>query len=228
MLKKDYEAMAKYYDFLQQELDYNVWLEFYQQNREPGTISVLEVGCGTGKFAQMLDLDEINYDGFDLSPAMIEVANEKQLNANFFVGDARTFSSEKQYDLIICFMDTINYLTSENDLKKAFSHAANNLKPGGKMLFDIHQEDNLENFADYYELGYIDDLQYSWLSTVTNERQKLVSHNFEFTQNDETIKEIHKQKIESVEYYQRIIKKNFKINAITSDDYRHYFVIEKE
>lgn len=228
MLKKDYEIMAKYYDFLQQELDYNVWLNFYRENTTKNTHKVLEIGCGTGKFAQMLDLNEIEYHGFDLSQAMIKEAKAKNLAGDFFIADARSFELEQKFDVIICFMDTINYLTSENDLKKAFKQISKHLNSGGIVLFDIHREENLENFADYYELGYLDNLQYSWLSTITNERQKIVSHNFEFIEGQNHIKEIHKQKIESLEYYKKIVKKDFTIRAITDDEYRHYIVLVKE
>lgn len=228
MLKKDYEVMAKYYDFLQQELDYNIWINFFEKYKKANVKNILEIGCGTGKFAQMLDLDEVNYYGFDLSPAMIDVAKSKQIKGEFFVDDARNFEFEHKVDIILCFMDTINYLTSENDLKKTFKQMAKHLNPGGLVLFDIHQEDNLENFNDYHELGYLNDLQYSWLSTITNERQKIVSHNFEFKEEDVVIKEIHKQKIESLDYYLKIAKKDFRIVDITSDDYRHYIVLEKE
>ncbi len=228
MLKNDYEIMASYYDFLQQELDYGVWVDFYKNNKSTNTKDVLEIGCGTGTFAKLLDLDEINYFGFDLSPAMINVANEKQINGEFFVDDARNFELDNEYDMIVCFMDTVNYLISENDLKNAFKQMHKHLKPGGKVLFDIHQADNLQNFDDYYELGYLDDLQYSWLSTIANERQKIVHHNFEFIKGETKIKEIHKQKIEELEYYKRIVNKNFRIEQITSDDYRHYFVLVKE
>ncbi len=228
MLKKDYEVMAKYYDFLQQELDYNVWLEFLNSNMNDEVIDILEVGCGTGKFANLLDLKALNYDGFDLSEQMINEAKDKNLNANFFVEDARTFNLEKKYDVIICFMDTINYLTSEKDIQKAFKQFSKHLKPGGKVLFDIHQADNLENFSDYYEVGFIDELQYTWHSVVVNPKQKIVHHNFEFVTADGTIKEIHKQKIEELDYYRKIVKKDFKIEKILEDEYRHYFVLIKE
>lgn len=229
MLKKDYEIMAKYYDFLQQEMDYQVWLDFFNEKVDTKQqLNILEIGCGTGKFAELIDLEKHNYIGFDLSKAMVGEANAKGLNAEFICADARDFKFSQKFDVIICFMDTINYLVTTNDIRDTFKNISEHLKPNGKCLFDIHLEENLYNFADYHEIGYIGDFKYEWLSKVVSEKQKRVNHYFEFTENDNVYKECHKQKIESKSYYEKIIRKYLKINEIKSDDYRYYFELIKE
>ncbi len=230
MLKADYTKLAKYYDFLQQEIDYNVWVEFFQKNiselpKSNQRLKVLEIGSGTGKFAELIDLEEIDYTGFDLSPEMIKIAQSKKLNAEFFVDDATKFDLKMQYDVIICFMDTINYITTDSKLNATFKNVCKHLKVGGIFLFDIHKQSNLENFDDYQEIGYIDDVQYIWHSKQIDEIH--VNHFFTFIDEDGQIDECHEQMIAAKAYYEQTLQKYFKIVKATSDDYREYFVVKK-
>ncbi len=230
MLKADYSKLAKYYDFLQQEIDYQVWLDFLNGNikklkKGNEKIKVLEIGCGTGKLAAMLDLDQIDYTGFDLSPEMIEIAQNRNLKAKFLVDDATTFTLNETFDLIICFMDTINYLTTSEQVENTFKQVDNHLKSHGRFLFDIHQEDNIENFDDYQEIGYIDEVKYIWHSKQIAERH--VNHFFTFIDEDGQIDERHEQMIESKAYYKQKLEKYFKILTTISDDYRDYFIVLK-
>ncbi len=230
MLKPDYSKLAKYYDFLQQEIDYQVWIDFLNGNikklkKSNEKIKVLEIGCGTGKLAAMLDLNKIDYTGFDLSPEMIEIAQNRNLNAKFLVDDATTFELGETYDIIICFMDTINYLTTSEQVENTFKQVDNHLKTHGRFLFDIHQEDNIDNFDDYQEIGYIDEVKYIWHSKQISERH--VNHFFTFIDEDGQIDERHEQMIESKAYYQLKLEKYFKILTTISDDYREYFIVIK-
>ena len=52
---------------------------------------LLDVGCGTGPMIELLSkkFPDKNYTGVDLTPRMIEVAQEKKLvNTKFVVGDS--------------------------------------------------------------------------------------------------------------------------------------------
>ncbi len=230
MLKADYTKLAKYYDFLQQEIDYNVWIDFFQTNiqslqNKNQKLKILEIGSGTGKFAELIDLEQFDYTGFDLSPEMIAIAKGKKLNADFFVDDATKFDLNEQYDVIICFMDTINYITNDVDLNRAFKKIYKHLKKGGIFLFDIHKQSNLENFDDYQEIGYIDDVQYIWHSKQIDEIH--VNHFFTFIDEEGQIDECHEQMIAAKAYYEQTLQKCFKILKTTTDDYREYFVVQK-
>ncbi len=230
MLKPDYSKLAKYYDFLQQEIDYNVWIDFLNANikqlkKSNSKIKILEIGCGTGKLATMLDLKTIDYTGYDLSPDMIEIAKKRNLNAKFLVDDATIFELNEKFDIVICFMDTINYLTTSEQVESTFKQINNHLKDGGRFLFDIHQEDNIENFDDYQEIGYIDDVKYIWHSKQISQHH--VNHFFTFIDEDGQIDERHEQMIESKAYYQQKLEKYFKILTTISDDYREYFIVIK-
>jgi SAM-dependent methyltransferase len=69
-----------------------------------GAGSVLEVGCGSGLFAELLIRDtEIAYRGFDFSPAGIAHARTRVPGADFFVGNALAADSYcGEYACIVC------------------------------------------------------------------------------------------------------------------------------
>ena len=69
-----------------------------------GATSVLEVGCGSGLFAEMLLRDAaIDYQGFDFSPAGVALARARVPRDRFFVGNALSVESYRsEYGCIVC------------------------------------------------------------------------------------------------------------------------------
>ncbi len=221
-----YDYLASYYDYLQKELDYQVWVDLVNRYYKPNQ-TVLEVGCGTGKLANMLDLKPDCYNGFDLSKPMIDIALDKHSRYNFFVADGCSYQSDKLYDLVICFMDTVNYITELAKVEQLFNQVADNLVDGGIFMFDIHKEDNLDNFDGYLESGFINDNQYRWLSQVIDYDKCLVAHNFEFIINHQKYEEEHIQVIYEQEVYKNLLKNKFTVIDLIEDDYRYYFIVKK-
>ena len=69
-----------------------------------GATSVLEVGCGSGLFAELLLRDAaIAYRGFDFSPAGVALARARVKRGEFFVGNALSAESYRgEYGCIVC------------------------------------------------------------------------------------------------------------------------------
>lgn len=223
---ESYAKLATYYDYLQRDIDYSVWQDWLIKYITSENMSVLEMGCGTGKIASFLKLNDVDIDAFDLSPQMIEVAKKNFPEINFFVADIVNFKSSKKYDVIIIFMDTINYITDEIVIAQAFLNIANALAPAGKVLFDIHKQDNQELFDDYYESGYIDKVEYRWHSTV--HPNDIVKHNFKFKEENESFEEEHTQLLRDLKFYQEKYLKFFNEVEVTDDLYRHYITLQKK
>ena len=72
--------------------------------RASGAKSVLEVGCGSGLFAELLLREApVAYRGFDFSPVGVAYARSRVPQADFFVGNALSADSYRgDYDCIIC------------------------------------------------------------------------------------------------------------------------------
>lgn len=67
--------------------------------------SVLEVGCGSGYYAEALDIlldGALVYHGVDLSPAMIELARASYPEARFALGDGADLPfAESSFDIVM-------------------------------------------------------------------------------------------------------------------------------
>lgn len=109
-----------------------------------GGFKVLDVGCGTGKFAHSLyEFDsELTIDGVDLSEEMIEKAKEK-LNdepITFKVGDVENLPYESDtFDAITCSHSFHHY----PDQKKALSEMHRVLKNNGILMIVDGSRDTL-------------------------------------------------------------------------------------
>ncbi|MGH9330645.1 MAG: class I SAM-dependent methyltransferase, partial [Vicinamibacterales bacterium] len=73
---------------------------------EPGT-SVLEIGCGVGRWTRRLARAGADVVGLDLSPAMVREARVRaereglETRCRFLVADTAEFSLGRRFDLII-------------------------------------------------------------------------------------------------------------------------------
>jgi SAM-dependent methyltransferase len=102
---------------------------------------VLELGCGSGRVALALADAGHAVHGIDTSEAMLAIARQKarerRLGATFAVGDMRKLSSERDFALVFCALDTLLHLQSAADLRDTLSAASRVLRPGGMLAFDI-------------------------------------------------------------------------------------------
>ena len=69
-----------------------------------GATSVLEVGCGSGLFAELLLRDSaVAYRGFDFSPAGVALARARVPQGAFFVGNALSAECYRgEYGCVVC------------------------------------------------------------------------------------------------------------------------------
>jgi SAM-dependent methyltransferase len=109
--------------------------------------AVADVACGTGTFARYLrDIGALPVYGVDCSPTMLQRAVEKNSDngARFLLQDLRALRLPRPVDLVTCNFDSLNYLRSAADLRKAFRRFAENLGPDGHAIFDIVTECSTE------------------------------------------------------------------------------------
>ncbi len=189
-----YDVLAAFYDELIIEpSSIDEWVLFTQKHTIGSEI--LEVACGSGIITEKLIKAGFHVEGFDLSKVMIDKAKTKlkDLNVKLFVDDMRTFNLKKTYHTIVCFNDSINYLSDSVELKQLFDSIAKHLEKGGVFLFDIHTIERLQEFAnEFIEEGYINDTAYQW--SIISEDDKIL-HNLVFYIDNKPIIEQHIQTV---------------------------------
>ncbi len=95
---------------------------------------LLDCGCGPAPMLPLLHekYPHMHYTGIDLTPEMIEVARQKQIeNADLLVGDCEDLPFEKDsFDVVICCQSFHHYPNVEN----FFHSVCRVLRPGGRLI----------------------------------------------------------------------------------------------
>lgn len=136
-----YKNFSKVYDKFMEICNYDEWtgiLEKYISEYNPNGKKILDLGCGTGENLLRL-CEKYECSGLDLSEGMLKKANIKLKGKNvpLFLGDMREFDTGEKYDIIFSFFDTVNHLTSLEDLNDLFNSVRNSLNDNGIYVFDV-------------------------------------------------------------------------------------------
>ena len=103
--------------------------------------TALDVACGVGDLALGLARRGFQVTGVDLAPAMVQIARgraaEQGVAVQFDVGDMRALTYTAQFDLVLCFGDSLNYMLTPEDVRKALASMRRALVPGGWAVFDL-------------------------------------------------------------------------------------------
>ncbi|HKC05663.1 MAG TPA: methyltransferase domain-containing protein [Methylomirabilota bacterium] len=109
----------------------------------PGA-SLLDAGCGTGRYAVELARRGFVVTGIDRSPELLAEALRRPVEAGarvrFESGDLLTLPGRAGFDAIVC-RGVLNDLVEPADRAAAFGAFARALRPGGALLFDVRDWD---------------------------------------------------------------------------------------
>ncbi|MBQ8392133.1 MAG: class I SAM-dependent methyltransferase [Clostridia bacterium] len=151
---EQYSFLAGVYDSLNSDFDYEGYAEFidneirkYEKIRSS---LVLDLACGTGKITFALRDRGYDMTGVDLSEDMLAVARnicyEKNITDILWLCQSmQSFELYGTVDACVCCLDSLNYLTSYEDIKKCFSLVHNYLIPDGVFIFDMNTPYKFEN-----------------------------------------------------------------------------------
>lgn len=148
-----YTGFAAVYDTFMDNVPYQEWAEYLiGLLREYGVESglVCELGCGTGNITRRLRDAGYNMIGIDLSEDMLEIARRQEQEESFcepekecsdilyLNQDMREFELYGTVAAVVSLCDSINYLTSKEELLQVFRLVNNYLDPGGIFIFDMN------------------------------------------------------------------------------------------
>ncbi len=143
-----YEPISHIYDIINSEVDYDLWASYYYDfirfYIDKDNISLLECGCGTGRFTNSIKRYIRNVEGVDIAPSMIDIARKNYRDIHFFVGD---FTDEsiftKNYDVIISVYDTVNHIEYLK-IPSMIDMWRRHLNEGGIIIFDYNTPEGLK------------------------------------------------------------------------------------
>ena len=138
------QLYAQYYDLLYKDKDYQQesnYIHYLIQKYYGNAQSILELGCGTGKHAQLLATKGYDILGVDSSEHMINIAKKSQsgnkCSIRFLTGDIRELYLNEKFDVVLSLFHVMSYQITNSDIEKAFATATRHLKPNGMFIFDF-------------------------------------------------------------------------------------------
>lgn len=132
---------AAYYNLLYKDKNYAEETDYIFgliNKFNPKTKDILELGCGTGKHADLLSKKGLNVHGIDISEEMLcQARNFTKEGVSFDIGDVRKYRINKKFDLVLSLFHVASYQVTNQDLKEYFETAATHLNQGGVFIFDV-------------------------------------------------------------------------------------------
>jgi SAM-dependent methyltransferase len=100
---------------------------------EPATL--LDVACGTGAHLPFLR-QRFAVEGLDLDPGMIAVAQARNPEVPFHIGDMVGFDLQRQFDVVVSLFSAIAYAYPVARLHQAIAAMARHVVPGGLLIIE--------------------------------------------------------------------------------------------
>lgn len=99
---------------------------------------MLDLACGKGRHAKMMEAHGHHVHGIDLSPASIQTAKEQFGNTiNWQVHDMREVYLKNQFDYIFNLFTSFGYFDNHDDNLKVLEAVHQGLKPQGRFVLDF-------------------------------------------------------------------------------------------
>jgi SAM-dependent methyltransferase len=101
--------------------------------------AVLELGCGTGRVALALAVDDHEVVGVDNSPAMLDRARTKDAahRVRWIEGDIRALDLARRFALVLAPLGVLQHLTTVDDVVATFQVIARHMEPDGIAVIDV-------------------------------------------------------------------------------------------
>ena len=165
-----YEALAGVYDRLTEDVGYERRADYleklFKKSRLPVRM-VLDLACGTGSMTEILMGRGYEMIAADASPDMLSAAREKTEGKD---GIPPVFLNQSMpeldlygtVDAAVCCLDSLNYLTDPEDVRRTFRRLHLFVAPGGMLVFDVNTVAKLQALDGQVFLDETDDTYCVW------------------------------------------------------------------
>ena len=170
-----YKNLAKWFEYLNDDCDYERWAEYLLEKIKPFAVKEgLDIGCGGGWFTRRFAKEGYLMTGLDNSREMLDKAQEtagrEGVRSEYLLGDIVRLKLPRRFGFAIAINDLVNYLPKEK-LLSAFKNIGGALKKGGAFLFDISSKKKfLEKIASGVSVDDRDEVTYLNFSALEGEK----------------------------------------------------------
>ena len=184
-----YESLAASYDRLTNDVDYEgilAYMERLLEGKGKRPESVLDLACGTGSLSLLLAQRGYRVLGADLSEDMLAEADRKAQRMEgsrpYFIHQGmQNLRLPYTVDWAVCCLDSLNYLTSPDDCRKAIGRVYDALSSGGAFFFDVNTPEKLRAMDGQVFLDEDDNVFCVWRGAFS-EKDNICSYGMDLFQ----------------------------------------------
>lgn len=136
---------------------------------------ILDVCCGTGNVAGLLQERGYDMTGLDGSMLMLDYAKENAPSVDFIHADARNFKLKKTFQAVTCLFDSINHLLNEEDVLQVFKNVYEHLEENGIFVFDVNSLSSSED-VDLSDFSAVEENEVFISLGMYNSIEKLITY----------------------------------------------------
>ncbi len=130
--------IAALYDAIYAKKDYEAEVGALRKYIMPGD-KVMDIGCGTGRHAQILKREGVKVWGIEPSEEMASVAIMRGIPV--FQMKAQEFTKPTDADAVIAMFDVLDYVVDDKEYRTVMRNIATMLKPGGLLYYEGWNKD---------------------------------------------------------------------------------------
>lgn len=154
-----YTVLAGGYDTVMEHVDYPGWVDYVEDlfQRHGGLpASIIELGCGTGKFAILYrSRHPIRYLATDGSSQMIRsakiLASKSESKIDIQHSEFNDIQIDESFEACVLLFDGLNYLLDDQDVDSLLTRVETVLDPGGRFIFDQSTPANSINQSKHFQ-----------------------------------------------------------------------------
>lgn len=105
----------------------------------------LDLCCGAGSLLRLVSENGFATTGVETSRHQVAHARRNAPSARVIVQDIRKLSLAREFDVVTCMFDSLNYLTTKQDLMTAFRKAKGCLAAGTIFALDMNTFEGLQD-----------------------------------------------------------------------------------
>ncbi|MCP5053821.1 MAG: class I SAM-dependent methyltransferase [bacterium] len=99
------------------------------------TNTILDLGCGEGRYTSILRRNGYRVLGLDLSETLVRFGKKREPDLDLVVGDMRTIPGH--FDIILSLFTSFGYFESDEENERALQSVYGSLEPGGVYWLDF-------------------------------------------------------------------------------------------
>lgn len=150
------EDYLYFYGFVDERADADVETLWKLLGLAPG-MEVLDAPSGHGRISNRLAARGVGVTGIDITPLFLERARadaaERGVEVEYVHGDIRSLPWRDRFDVVLNWFTSFGYF-SDAENREVLRQANAALKPGGRLVIDIHNRDAF--FSGFHPEGVVE------------------------------------------------------------------------